>query len=71
MRKPEKRGFPFGKMNILFNSEVLKQKEVKTIVTCISIARQRVAKHTPATHVHTTIGFLLLSNGAINMPSQK
>jgi hypothetical protein len=40
-------------------------------VTCISIARQRVGKYMPATHVHAKIGLLLLSNGAVNMPSQQ
>jgi hypothetical protein len=41
------------------------------IVQCISIATQRVAKHTPATHMHAAIGLLLLGNGEVNMPSQR
>jgi hypothetical protein len=69
--KSEKISFLFGKLTISFSSEGRKKKEVKNIVTCISIARQRVAKHIPATHVHATIEFLLLRNGAVNMPSQQ
>jgi hypothetical protein len=55
MRKPEKRGFIFGKLNMSFSSEGRKQREVKTIVTGISIARQRVVKSTPTTHVQAAI----------------
>jgi hypothetical protein len=40
------------------------------IVKCKFIARQRVAKRIPVTHVHATIGFLLLGNGEVNMPSR-
>lgn len=40
------------------------------LVPCKSITRQRVAKHTPATHVHVEVGLLLLGNGEINVPSQ-
>jgi hypothetical protein len=43
---------------------------VHDIVTCIPIARQRVAKHTPATHVHAVVEPQLVGNGAVNMPSQ-
>jgi hypothetical protein len=41
------------------------------IVTCTPIARQRLGKRIPATHVHATIELLLLGNGAANMSSQQ
>jgi hypothetical protein len=40
-------------------------------VTCITIARQRVGKHIPATQEHVKIGRLLLGNGAVNRLRQK
>jgi hypothetical protein len=39
------------------------------IVTCISIARQRVGKHIPSTQAHKTIGRLLPDNGPVNTHS--
>jgi hypothetical protein len=36
------------------------------ILTCIPIAGQRVGKNIPATHAHSTIGRLLLGNGALH-----
>jgi hypothetical protein len=42
------------------------------IVTCISMDRQRVGKHIPATQVHATIeGHPLLDNGQINTHFRK
>jgi hypothetical protein len=52
-------------------SALLAETYIQYIVMCISIARQWVAKRIPATHVHTTIGLLLLYNGAVNMPYQQ
>jgi hypothetical protein len=43
-----------------------KRRWEHNIVTCITIARQRVGKHIPAKHAHATIGRLLLGNGAVN-----
>jgi hypothetical protein len=40
-----------------------------TIVACIPIARQRVGKHIPATHLPATIGRPLLGNGQVNTHS--
>jgi hypothetical protein len=43
------------------------ESSCENIATCIPIARQRVAKHNPATHAHATIeGRLLLRNGDVN-----
>jgi hypothetical protein len=44
---------------------------LKCIVTCTLIARQRLDKRIPTTHVETTIGLLLLGNRVVNMPSQQ
>jgi hypothetical protein len=48
-----------GSCNVMSKKSII-------IVRCIPIARQRVAKHIPATHAHATIGRLLLGNGAVN-----
>jgi hypothetical protein len=37
---------------------------------CIPISRQRLGKRIPATHVHATIGLILLSNGLCNRGSR-
>jgi hypothetical protein len=47
--------FPFGDICKIVDS-----------VTYIPIARQRVGKHIPTTHKHTTIGRNLVGNGAVN-----
>jgi hypothetical protein len=44
----------------------LKQRMNLNIVTCIAIAKQRLDKRIPATHVHATIGSPLLGNGPVN-----
>jgi hypothetical protein len=51
--------------------KIKRSKIEKDNVTCISIARQRVSKHIPATHEHGTIGRLLLGNGAIKRLRQQ
>jgi hypothetical protein len=38
-------------------------------VTCIRIARKRVGRHIPATHMNATIGHPLLGNGPVNTHS--
>jgi hypothetical protein len=38
------------------------------IVTCITIARQRLCKHIPAKRTNATEGRQLLGNGQVNMP---
>jgi hypothetical protein len=43
-----------------------RQLVVDDTVMCIPIARQRLSKHIPTTHAHTTIGHLLLGNGVVN-----
>jgi hypothetical protein len=41
------------------------------IVTCIPIVRQRLGKCISETHVHATMGLLMLGNDAVNMSSQQ
>jgi hypothetical protein len=41
--------------------------KIENNVTCIPIARQRVGKHIPATHVKATAWLVLLGNGAVNV----
>jgi hypothetical protein len=46
----------------------LRHCSLDSIVTCISIARQRLCKHIPVKRMCATKGRPLLGNGAVNTP---